>query len=648
MWAQIELAKEATTPPGSHPLWKSPQSDDYVSIEEAAAGELRLRGFFTSQNGRRLFELIALMAGLPQGLNAKRLRKLWMFGIHDEALHDILVNRRLDAFPSNDKSQLARCDLENKISISQPSNPTYFQYFCQFLQEANIHKWETQSERSTKIAEAIRRFEISREGARVLLETEFYFAPDTSKAHSFEEINWPYSGRDVEQAISNLRKEDVEKYLQRALKYVASELISLPERSDTATRKPTFEDALRFFFWKGCNLDHATRAVMELIEVTGAQLIYEYVRADQRYIAENHSRAGFPDLLVWNGQDVHFVDVKGPGDRLQDSQKAYSEAVLRTIGYSIEVCRISPLSPATISVTEQTQPWKNRNDAALSTDQQIRSSDKKALKKKYKYSAPEDLLLKTYYKEATAAAREIGITVAVEILDLARVYADEHRIPFDKDKYVQYLHASGWRGDYRSLLWEMTLADIKKNQNASIGNYIAEASQMNFSLGKVYKKQDDASKHLLAGIRWSAFGLLSVHYSNFSDKLNWMSVRDHPIFVDDRTEAEIDEQHIQRVKTNIEFYKSKIQRPLNTANKDFPVGLYVKFLNEDICSNQNLTWLSAQAKDESERRHSQQTANPTIARNSAIFKDALRVMSEVEMVCEKFKAFVCRYGAHTN
>jgi hypothetical protein len=644
MWAKIELAREEMTPPGLRPLWKRPHSNEYVSIEAAASEEIRSKGFYTSQNGRRVFDLVALMAGLSQGLNAKRLRQLWTSGIFDEITHDILIEQHLDAFSSESKSQLARRDLSNKLKVNFTQNPTYFQFFKTFLAEAGIYNWKTPTERSALISEAVGRLEISREGASALFRAESYFAPATSKAQSVDEIGWLYSGRDVQLAISSLRKEDIRMHLPRALKYVASELTALPDNAETANCKPTFEDTLRFFFWQGCDVGLAGQAVATLIEVTGAELIYRYIQADQRY----RSKAGFPDLLLWNDEDVHFVDVKGPGDQLQDSQKSYSAAVLNTIGYSVEVCKVLPLSSIRTSIAKEPQPSKARHEAALNIDQVIRSTDKKALKKKYKFSVPEDLLLKVYYKEATAAAREIDITVAVEILELARIFAYEHRLTFYKDKYAQYLHVSGWRGDYRSLLWEMTITDQKNNQNANIGNFIAELSQMNYSLGKIHKKQGESTKHLQSEIGWSAFGLLSAHYSSFSDKLNWEYVRGHPIFGGGRSEAEIDEQHIKGIQNNLEFYKLRVQKSIKSANIKFPVGLYVKFLDQDICSKKNLSWLAAHAMDESKRRQSENSVNSAIARNFEIPKDALCFAREVEKACEKFQDFVLRYGAHTN
>lgn len=48
-------------------------------------------------------------------------------------------------------------------------------------------------------------------------------------------------------------------------------------------------------------------------------------------------RSGLPDLLVWNAakREYKFVEVKGPGDRLQENQKVYNSL---TISQSLTLC----------------------------------------------------------------------------------------------------------------------------------------------------------------------------------------------------------------------------------------------------------------------------------------------------------------------
>ncbi|KAJ2463119.1 hypothetical protein GGI03_004051, partial [Coemansia sp. RSA 2337] len=51
--------------------------------------------------------------------------------------------------------------------------------------------------------------------------------------------------------------------------------------------------------------------------------------------------SGFPDLCLWNSvtEKVMFVEVKGPKDKLSDSQRDWID-ILLTNGLSVEVCLV--------------------------------------------------------------------------------------------------------------------------------------------------------------------------------------------------------------------------------------------------------------------------------------------------------------------
>lgn len=46
-----------------------------------------------------------------------------------------------------------------------------------------------------------------------------------------------------------------------------------------------------------------------------------------------------PDLIVWKDGLCKFVEVKGPGDRLQENQKLWSDTLLRA-NTEVEVCKV--------------------------------------------------------------------------------------------------------------------------------------------------------------------------------------------------------------------------------------------------------------------------------------------------------------------
>jgi len=51
--------------------------------------------------------------------------------------------------------------------------------------------------------------------------------------------------------------------------------------------------------------------------------------------------SGVPDLFIWNAKkgSCKFVEVKGPGDTLQENQKIWIDVLLNA-GVSVEVCKV--------------------------------------------------------------------------------------------------------------------------------------------------------------------------------------------------------------------------------------------------------------------------------------------------------------------
>ncbi len=68
-----------------------------------------------------------------------------------------------------------------------------------------------------------------------------------------------------------------------------------------------------------------------------------------RLLAMDHQtyRSGFPDLSLWKLPDqVMIIEVKGPGDRLQNHQKVWLETLHR-IGVDTRVCRVHSINECT-------------------------------------------------------------------------------------------------------------------------------------------------------------------------------------------------------------------------------------------------------------------------------------------------------------
>ena len=80
---------------------------------------------------------------------------------------------------------------------------------------------------------------------------------------------------------------------------------------------------------------------LALIPASDLRLIFWHLLADLR-----HHRAGMPDLVVFNEEEASYrlVEVKGPGDRLQDHQTLWLQA-LADMGVRVSVLNVSYDSP---------------------------------------------------------------------------------------------------------------------------------------------------------------------------------------------------------------------------------------------------------------------------------------------------------------
>ncbi|MFP8965389.1 VRR-NUC domain-containing protein [Pokkaliibacter sp. CJK22405] len=74
---------------------------------------------------------------------------------------------------------------------------------------------------------------------------------------------------------------------------------------------------------------------LERIPAADLRLIFERLIVDIR-----HHRSGLPDLIYWpDSGGYELIEVKGPGDRLQDNQKQWADFLL-TQGINMRVCHV--------------------------------------------------------------------------------------------------------------------------------------------------------------------------------------------------------------------------------------------------------------------------------------------------------------------
>ncbi|WVF70226.1 hypothetical protein IAT40_005015 [Kwoniella sp. CBS 6097] len=111
----------------------------------------------------------------------------------------------------------------------------------------------------------------------------------------------------------------------------------------------------------GVNWDYGSSDLEEILECLGGRAFAGVCRM----LAEEyrHRCSGVPDLIVWDyaNRDVRFVEVKGPGDSLSETQKVWIDVLLSS-GIQVEVCKVKAKDP-TANQIEKAKKRKTANTA---------------------------------------------------------------------------------------------------------------------------------------------------------------------------------------------------------------------------------------------------------------------------------------------
>ncbi|THH16142.1 hypothetical protein EW146_g4437 [Bondarzewia mesenterica] len=90
-----------------------------------------------------------------------------------------------------------------------------------------------------------------------------------------------------------------------------------------------------------------------------------------RLFCEEYARrcSGLPDLLIWNHErrECKFVEVKGPGDSLQENQKLWIDVLLRA-NVPVEVCRVVERGQTPTRSAKRGRPRKLRTPRVVNSD----------------------------------------------------------------------------------------------------------------------------------------------------------------------------------------------------------------------------------------------------------------------------------------
>ncbi|WVQ82523.1 hypothetical protein IAT38_004652 [Cryptococcus sp. DSM 104549] len=94
----------------------------------------------------------------------------------------------------------------------------------------------------------------------------------------------------------------------------------------------------------GVDWEYGAQELEEILECLGGKALSGVCRM----LAEEyrHRASGVPDLIVWNPEtkEARFVEVKGPGDSLSETQKIWIDVLLSS-GIPVEVCRVKAQEP---------------------------------------------------------------------------------------------------------------------------------------------------------------------------------------------------------------------------------------------------------------------------------------------------------------
>ncbi len=99
---------------------------------------------------------------------------------------------------------------------------------------------------------------------------------------------------------------------------------TLAKHAHENSRLTRFADATNEVFL--CWINHLDGS--QLIRLVG-QVLDEY----------QSLRSGFPDLVVWNEQEFMVIEVKGPGDRVQEPQRIWHDFLLE-LGVNVQIVRV--------------------------------------------------------------------------------------------------------------------------------------------------------------------------------------------------------------------------------------------------------------------------------------------------------------------
>ncbi|WVW82586.1 hypothetical protein I302_104597 [Kwoniella bestiolae CBS 10118] len=185
----------------------------------------------------------------------------------------------------------------------------------------------------------------------------------------------------------------------------------LEEMSTTSTaldmlREIDERERVRGTWAVGVNWEYSADDLREILECIGGSAMSGVCRM----LAEEyrHRSSGVPDLIVWNYEkkEARFVEVKGPGDSLSETQKVWIDVLLSS-GIPVEVCRVKEKIASTTQI-EKVEKKRKSNENASKKNKRVKKEYERGVDGEFVEVVDGNTMLKDEEDEGWERDDEMG------------------------------------------------------------------------------------------------------------------------------------------------------------------------------------------------------------------------------------------------
>lgn len=454
---QLELERAEHTPPGAHPYYFMPDSKSTAPIESAAAAFLRTKGYATSQHGRRLISFIAIAALLSKGLRVRLFQDFLTLGVPFAEIIDLNIGQHCIKKPNPNSPEFnaLKLSISKKLNCAKISHSTISHMLAHKLNEEGFFNWKSRNELVEKSDRIADHHKLSKLEKSSLRHAAFHAFPSAETRLNREPLGWPISKESFNHSLEDINQDKLIECLKMGLEKFNTPIGAPIEHS----QKPTEREVLSYLLWSNVDKNTALQSFANLFFALSPERLSKFLYNDARRKVIT-SFSGFPDLLIWSNTEVNFVDVKGPGDRVQENQENFEDTVLKSIGHRLNICSVTEKGTSA-SQREDTASIQPLDDtlAQRMLDQLIHDvTTIKCKRPTIDWNAAKRKIGAT----STSVAREGSIALAARFLEVSEdLYLQEGRLFPYRDKLVMYTFNAGRNTDFfEKCRWRVDLNHI--------------------------------------------------------------------------------------------------------------------------------------------------------------------------------------------